>query len=272
MILQGQVFSKTLEMSTPLSILAPEQTSQRQSPYKVVYLLHGMMGNSGDMLYYTRLPQYAQQYPCVFVLPSGARSLYTDMAVGQRYFSYIAKELPEICKNLFQISARPEDTFIVGNSAGGYGALCCALRFPHQYGACCANAPGPLFLREFLAQLREGTAAPALLHSLGPQFVEDCKAAFGSEYPWRAEIDPLALAQSLEQPAAAPRILLQCGTEDTLVESVRRFAAEMETLPLPFQYEESPGGHDWPFFDRALATALEFCLRPPVARPTTGEG
>lgn len=61
MILRGHFFSSTLEMETGISLLLPKTDGERR-PYKVVYLLHGLCGRSGDWIDYTMLPALADQY------------------------------------------------------------------------------------------------------------------------------------------------------------------------------------------------------------------
>ena len=72
------------------------------------------------------------------------------MKYGLKYFSYITEELFKICKNIFNISSKREDTAIMGASMGGYGALKCALSKPEQYGFCGAFSPAFLFLKDYL--------------------------------------------------------------------------------------------------------------------------
>jgi S-formylglutathione hydrolase FrmB len=125
MILRGNVFSKILEMDTGITIVTPNDFKM-DGTYKVVYLLHGACGNNGTWADYSMLPVYANHGKTIYVLPEVARSFYTDMKYGFKYFSYITEELPNICKTVFNISADREDTAIIGGSMGGYGALNCA--------------------------------------------------------------------------------------------------------------------------------------------------
>lgn len=259
MILRGQVFSELLEMETPISVLAPTE-SKKDTPRKVVYLLHGLCGCNDDFITHTMLPVYAAQYHCIFVMPSVARSFYADMVYGQRYFSYVAQELPQICRQLFHISSRREDTFIMGNSMGGYGALKCALTYPQQYAACCANAPGMLLLKDFFAELRQNAHTPQMQKEWGARFINDLQSAFGQDFAWSPDIEIFELAKRLRNTNESPRLLVQIGIEDHLLDINRRFNTQMQTLSLPFAYEESEGGHDFYFFDKAQKSGLEFML------------
>src|SRR5699024_6429631 len=68
MILRGHIFSQVLEMDTGLTIVAADKFLPH-GPHKVVYLLHGLCGNSESWADYTMLPAYADKYDALFVLP-----------------------------------------------------------------------------------------------------------------------------------------------------------------------------------------------------------
>ena len=93
----------------------------------MAYLLHGLCGDSATWVDDSMLPVYAREGRTIFILPDAARSFYSDMRHGPRYFTYLVEELPQLCKAVFQIAARREDTAILGASMGGYGALKCAV-------------------------------------------------------------------------------------------------------------------------------------------------
>jgi S-formylglutathione hydrolase FrmB len=257
MILRGHFFSTTLEMETGISLLLPKPGSGRQ-PSKVVYLLHGLCGRSGDWIDYTMLPQLADQYQISFVMPEVARSFYADMRFGQKFFTYITEELPTTCQSLFNISPRREDCAIIGASMGGYGALKCALNKPEQYGYCAAFAAPCLFLKEGLDYQRQHGESEELKAAYGQQLLTDFTAIFGPDLQWDPRCDILHLARDISRQALKPAIYLACGTGDFLHADNQRFKTELEKLPLPFVYEEWPGTHDWQFFNAALTRALSF--------------
>lgn len=50
-----------------------------------------------------------------------------------------------------------------------------------------------------------------------------------------------------------PRIYLSCGTEDAmLLEQNRRFVPFLRDLGFDVLYEEFPGAHEWPVWDRSV--------------------
>lgn len=263
MILHGQVQSRVLGMDTNISVLVPN-TFDDERPYQIGYLLHGLWGGNADFVHYTMLPAHAMGRHCVLVMPEVGRSFYADMAFGPAYFKYVAEELPQICRSLFNLSASREDSFVMGSSMGGYGALRCALTYPENYGACCANAPGSLFMGEFMAELRATAAAGQPQTGWGAVIYPDYRAAYGPELSWSEDIELLCLVDRIKNPKAAPRIMINCGTKDDLLEANRRFTGELRKRGFPFTYTEWPGaGHDFDFFDKAAKAGLAFCCDPP---------
>jgi S-formylglutathione hydrolase FrmB len=260
MILKGSVSSGVLEMETGITVITPiDLTTER--PCKVVYLLHGLYGGNGDWVNYTMLPYFARDYRVTFIMPEVARSFYTDMEHGQRFFTYVTEELPLICNRTFNVSSAREDTAVIGVSMGGYGALKAALTNPTRYGFCGAISSVWLFLKEAMEALRTKQGEKMALAHYGKQMVDDMHSIFGDDLVWNADCELLELARQTLQGRDKPRIYSVCGTEDYLRADNLRFAKEMEKLALNFTYEEWKGRHDWYFFNEALKKSLEFYLK-----------
>ena len=257
MILRGSVYSRALRMETGIAVLTPgDFTGDR--PYRVCYLLHGLCGGNGDYLNYTMLPWYAARLGTVFIMPEVARSFYADMRRGQKYFTYVAEELPRIAGRLFNISSARSDTAVAGCSMGGYGALKCALSYPERYGYCAAFSSSCLFLQEDLASLATPEGAAAARDAFGEQLSIDFAAAFGEDLEWRREDDLLALARGIDDAAEKPELFLACGDKDPFLAGNRRFSGDIRDAGFKVVYRESPGEHNWMFFDTALRSALEW--------------
>lgn len=262
MILRGSVFSNILEMETGITIVGPNKFEVGKS-YQVVYLLHGLCGKNGDWAEYTMLPTFANDYNVLFIMPEVARSFYTDMRYGQQFFSYVTDELPDICKSVFNISAKLEDTAVIGASMGGYGALKCALSKPKMYGYCGAFSSPCLFLKEGLEQQRREGDTNEFRVRYGERIINDFQAIFGEELVWKPHNEILELAKKINKENIKPKIYVACGTEDYFYSDNRRFCKEIEKLDFDFTYEEWAGIHDWYFFNEALKKALIFCFGKP---------
>ncbi len=252
MILRGVFFSQQLDMETNLSIVAPDKISGQ--PYKVVYLLHGICGRSGDWIDYSMLPNYAKEYQAIFIMPEVARSFYSDMQYGLNYFSYITEELPLISNSLLNISAKREDTAIIGASMGGYGALKAALSKPQNYGFCGAFSSPCLMLKE---HLKYSEGSKKFKEIFGERLFKDFQAVFGEKIEWNPKEDVIELAKRFNDKVSMPELFLTCGTDDFFYNDNKRFHSILQDLGHHSIFEEWQGNHDWIFFDEALKRALK---------------
>jgi S-formylglutathione hydrolase FrmB len=255
MILRGDFNSETLRMSTNIQALIPEAA---ESPYRIVYLLHGLHGDQGTWLDNTMLPVYARKYNAVFVMPEAGRSFYANQKYGHRYFDFVSDELPEVCRKIFNISAEQKDTAVMGCSMGGYGALRLALSRPGRFGFCGAISPACLYFKPMLESLRTD---PGPWLQTGPEAARillDLYAIYGDALEYQPEYDIVELVKNFPADQPKPKIYVTCGTEDDLRKENLRFKKDMQDTGFDFTYEEWAGDHDWYFFNEALQKTLAF--------------
>ena len=145
-LIELKFFSQSLGMQTEAYVVIPQKSTKgeigikgksKDKEYKCLYLLHGLSDDHSIWLRRTSIERYAADYGACIVMPCGARSFYTDMKYGMKYFSYITEELPSIVSEFLKVSNKREDTYIAGLSMGGYGALKAALKKPEVF---CAAA------------------------------------------------------------------------------------------------------------------------------------
>ncbi len=241
----GDVFSKTLDLDTALTVVTPRRNADYEACYRVIYLLHGLSDDYRSWAHNTQISLLADKYQLVFVMPEVARSFYIDMKYGPRYFTYIADELPKLCRNLFNICPERENTGVFGLSMGGYGALQCALRRPDVFGMCGA----------FSAL----TDVNMLLDAAGPGNPE-VQAVFGLDYETGPAHDLRNMVAEAAASAHRVRYFATAGTEDYTLEMNRSFRDQMQGAGMDYQYAEFAGGHDWYFWNSSIHKALEVLL------------
>jgi S-formylglutathione hydrolase FrmB len=257
MILRGNVYSEVLDLYTGIRVLAPDQRPE-EGAYKICYLLHGLHNDQNSWIDSTLLQVFARDYHVLFVLPAVGRSFYADMKHGYNYFTYVSEELPKITRKVFNISAKREDTAVIGCSMGGYGALKIALTKPDQYGFCGTISPACLFINEHLESLRKN--ADQWLKTGGPEataILRDFQTAFGEELAYTEGDEIIKLAGKIASRTVQPKIYAACGIEDNLQRENLRFKEQIEKLNLDYTYEAWTGSHDWQFFNDALKKALQ---------------
>ena len=74
------------------------------SEYPVVYLLHGLSEDASSWIRKSNAERYALERGLVLVMPSVDRSMYCDGVLGQNYFTYLTRELPEYLGKVFGLS------------------------------------------------------------------------------------------------------------------------------------------------------------------------
>ena len=70
------------------------------------------------------------------------------------------------------------------------------------------------------------------------------------------------LAQALAStPGPKPKLFQACGSEDSLLGCNRRFRDFITPLGFDYHYEESPGLHDWAYWDAGIQRILSWLPR-----------
>jgi S-formylglutathione hydrolase FrmB len=169
------------------------------------------------------------------------------MARGNKYWTYISEELPELSRSFFPLSAAREDNFVAGLSMGGYGAFKLALRCPHKFSAA-ASLSGAVDMAARVRGMQEEDRIAEFRNIFG----DDLKISGTDE-------DIMHLAEKVAASAGPkPRLYQCCGTEDFLYDDNVRFKQHAENLKLDLTYEEGPGTHEWGYWDMQIQCVLKW--------------
>ncbi len=243
-------FSETYRTQASVYVILPQKTTKsevgvetkaKSDKYKCLYLLHGISDDYSIWMRRTSLERYAMAHGIAIVMPMGARSFYEDMRYGgcaAKYYTFIAKELPAVMEELFNISSDPKDRFIGGNSMGGYGALKIALKEEGRYGAAF------------------GLSLVSDIHN--ENFTEPLKAVFGDEIP--DEADLFYLTKKHNNDKYKPRIFITIGKDDYMYEDAVRLNEQMKSLDYDYKYEATEGAHNWSLWDKTIQDALNWLM------------
>lgn len=249
-------FSNVLGMCMNMDVILPQRTfgetdlegeMQMGDDIPTLYLLHGMSDDHTIWQRRTSIERYANDYGIAVVMPTTHLGWYTDMVHGLKYFTFIAKELPEICHDFFpQLSRKREDTFVAGLSMGGFGALKCGLACPETFGKVAALSSGIVF--EPTEADRNRRRLPIFYNAFG-----DYDSQMGTEN------DLYYMAKlRMEGDGPKPEIFQWCGTEDPLYNSNVRFRDHLQKIGYPLIYSEGPGGHSWDMWDEQIQNVLKW--------------
>ncbi len=246
-------FSDVLGMCVEMDVIIPQATSGQigmngvadTGPYQTLYLLHGMSDDHTIWQRRTSIERYAAELGLAVVMPSTQLGFYTDMYIGQKWWTYISQELPEICRTFFPLSDKREDTFAAGLSMGGYGAAKLGLGMPEAF----SN----------VATLSGGLDIVAHRKKVSPDRESYWEDVFGPpDVMQGSDNDLFALAEKCAKGGQKPRIYQWCGTEDFLYQDNLAFRDHIQKLGFDLTYEEDPGDHQWKYWDETIQRVLKW--------------
>ncbi len=243
--------SESVGVNLPVNIILPDPVRMNNTPVrnrKVLYLLHGLSDDGSAWQRFSSIETYASTFGLVVVMPSFGRSFYINQPNGQAYFTYLVEELPQYLADVFHLEPKREDTFIAGNSMGGYGAFKAAFLRPDLYHAA-ASFSGVLSLA--IMDRTEDKRRSEFAYLFG-----DFTKLPGGEH------DPAFwLQNALAQRLTLPKLYIACGTQDDLYPLSVYFSQACQRAGLDVAYsEEKDAKHDWYFWDKQIYQFIKFIL------------
>lgn len=228
-------YSDVLGFNTAANLLLPNP--KFKPPYPVMFLLHGLSDDHTTWCRATSIERYVSELPLMVVMPTTGRGFYCDATVeeGPRYNEAIGTELVNFVKQYFHTT---DNWCAAGLSMGGYGAVRLALDNPTLFTSA-TSLSGALYYGHY-----ESVDNPEWIRILG-------------EHP-RGGVNDLFTKISQMPSASIPKLRIDCGTEDFLLESNRAFRDNLVTLGIEHEYIERPGDHNWAYWDEHIQSAIEF--------------
>ena len=114
-------FSYALNRKVSFDMYIPNDLpEEKDRNMKVLFLLHGYTGDAWNWV-----PEHlAQKYNFAVVTPNGENGFWLDgLSTGHKYCTFVGSELVGYLRRTFGLALTSEDTYIMGLSMGGFGAL-----------------------------------------------------------------------------------------------------------------------------------------------------
>lgn len=229
-----QFFSEGLGKWTSYNVILPDDGD---GPFPVLLQLHGLSDDADAWLQRSNLVRHVAGLPLVVVLPDGGTSGYvnwkaSDRLHKNRYEDLLVQDIPAHLQRTFNVTDGP--WAIGGLSMGGYGAMRLGLKYPDRFNSIYAHSSA-FHIHEVLDQDLVDTSI--------------------------ADADVFHLAEALAGRDDLPAIAFDCGTEDRLIDTNRRFHEHLQALNIGHHYAEFPGDHDWDYWDEHVVEALALHAR-----------
>ena len=256
---QFDFYSNSLRRAVTFHILLPNDVATEGNEHfnrkmKTLYLLHGYAGNNKSWLLNSNIEELACRYNLAVVFPAGENCFYIDgEGVGKAYCTYVGNELVEYTRRVFGLSREKEDTYIAGFSMGGFGAIHVGLAYPETFRAMVGLSSA--LIAHNIAGKKEGFSDPIADYYYYRSVFGDLDKLLESSNNPEYQITKLK-----QEGKEIPAIYMACGTEDFLLEENRIFHRFLTKEEVPVTYIESPGAHDWKFWNHYLEPSIQWML------------
>jgi len=234
-------FSPTIGKHVGAYVILPDSG---KPPYATFYLLHGLSDDYSIWLRRTRIEEYVKNLPLAVVMPDGFRAAYTNHEVGFPFADYMINDVVGTVERHFNVKKSPSARCIGGLSMGGYGALRLGLGFPDVFASVNSHS----------GALMWGSTPP---EARGGAHPTEFELVFGND-PAGTDHDLVALARKAQKKGKLPKIRIDVGTEDFLLDQNRAYTAKLKALKVPHEYQEFAGSHEWNYWDEHVREAIAF--------------
>ena len=223
-----RIWSESLQQPRFFLVLAPKAPLRASEAF---ILNHGWFDRPEYMLQYLHVDEIYDEAlrrgevrPAVIVIPDVRfESMYRLRSdPTPSYLDLVAEEIPAVIAKQYGIPLERDHWSIGGFSFGGYLSLDIGRRYPGRFAS---------------VSVVSGFFNPKW--SFWPTFVE---------------------GSSEVVPGPVPRLFLACGTDDWLFDTMRSLREGLETMGIPIEWTDAPGGHTWKYWASIVDSMLRFHL------------
>jgi putative tributyrin esterase len=257
---QEKVFhSKELDRDMHYMVVLPVDYDNSRQRYPVLYLLHGWAGDYTNWVKLTNLVEYSRRYAMIIVTPDAQNSWYVNSATvpGDRFADYIINDLIREIDSRWRTIASPNHRSIAGLSMGGYGSVLFGLTHASLFAV--------------VGSVSGAFGGPAGVELVMPDLRESTDRAFGPSGSAARIDNNIHLLLAKADRSSVPYLFLECGGQDPLLASNRKFVEDLSSRNVLYEYHEYAGAHTWEFWDNSLPMMLEVIatrILPGKARPS----
>jgi len=251
-IIQASIYSESLMRAVPITALIPVEYQSGKMPFKTLYLLHGLTGSNQDWLANTNVHRWARERGLAVIMPSCDNSYYVNGQIPKNdYGDFVGKELVDLTRALFPLSAKREDTFIAGMSMGGFGALRTAFANPDTF-SCVAAYSAALHI------LKIDEVGNIGAYQYADKLFGDYQKAKKSDMNPEVLIEQIAKRAKEDKDFTLPKVYISCGTKDVYYSVNTPVRDKLKKLGFDVTWNEADYGHDWDFWDEEILNTLNW--------------
>lgn len=233
--------SNFLAVPDSVVVITPDVAADSRCP--TVYLLNGFSDNHLSWSTRTRpdLPELADKYGVILVMPNGQDSWYWDSPIdpGMQMESFFISDLVPYIDSNYNTLAEPSKRAITGLSMGGHGAMWLAMRHPDIWGNA-GSMSGGLDIRPFPDSWKMKQRLGSIEKNSG---IWDSHAA-------------ISLVPTLKP--GQLNITIDCGVDDFFFEVNNNMHQALLDAGINHDYTVRPGGHSHGYWANSILYHLLF--------------
>jgi enterochelin esterase-like enzyme len=232
------VSSKYIDSPMKVTVIVPDATDDG-TKFPSVYLLNGFSGNYRSWsIIQPRLPQLADLYGMVIVMPDGRDSWYWDSPINEKMQmeSFFVNDLVPYVDAKLPTIPRADKRAITGLSMGGHGGLWLGLRHSDIWG-CCGSTSGGVDIRPF------------------PEKWE-LKQLLGDKAENPSVWNNYTVINLVPYIHAGQHIIFDCGTEDFFKTVNDNLHKALLDYKIPHDYISRPGAHNIDYWRNSILYQL----------------
>jgi putative tributyrin esterase len=253
-VVEDSLFAPSVNSISKYYVILPDGYAKGHERYPVVYLLHGLRGDYTNWVKLTNLVHYAQEYRLIIVTPDAKNGWYTNspFVKNSNYEDQIVNDVIPAVEKKYRIIQTKYNRAIAGLSMGGYGAVKLGLKYPGKFffiGGISPSIQFPGGLEDSVIVARWSTESTTNIRELFGKTRTDA---------WN-DNDIFSLAEKANG-KSLPYFYLSVGSQDGIIEIVgltHDLANVLRKKGAEFEMHESPGGHDWRFWDKEIKIVLQ---------------
>lgn len=253
--------SYVLKRKISYAVLLPEGYDTSSVTYPVIYLLHGFGDDRSAWYNGGNIKHYIDYYreligDVILVMPEAGNSYWVNRYNGQYpVMDMLVNELTNVIDTSFRTIKNKNARAVMGYSMGGYGALVTVAKNPSVFNTCVSLSMSFRTDTQYMAEPQE-----IFDNQWGSVFGGRGKAGNERITPYFKEYSPFHFFKDPEDPShSGQNYYLACGNmEETLDITNEELHLLMNDNEIAHIYSTGNGGHNWTYWHKELATALEF--------------
>jgi len=249
--------SYTLLRPVDVCVAMPYSILSQAKPYTVIWVLHPAL--SGSHLFFDHLcaASYVDKKNCVIIAPNLGNGYFINSNIEQQA-DFLQDELFPYIYNILPLSKKREDTFLLGISAGAFGAINWVENAPQHFSKVALISGCYSYFHKANDQLKHCREQYAIYQLAYKKILP----SLGDETLFPTDNDMTQILPTSETVQNWPRVSLFCGAEDYLsLPSTQIFYDACKKTGLNIALNTSSGGHNNTYWAKVFPDVIDWLVQ-----------